>query len=162
MKRVLVVDDDPDILESLTLLLEMRYAVTAAEDGAIALELMARRAFDVVVLDLMLPVIDGTRVLAELRQRGNQVPVILISAHRDLEQQQVHHRELGAFASLRKPFDIRELELRLEEALDLGGRGGPSSSGGTGNDPRPPPQGPDQGGQGAQKGLSARVVMDRR
>lgn len=128
MKRVLVVDDDPDILEALTLLLEARYAVTSAGNGALALELMARHAFDVVVLDLMLPVLDGTRVLAELRQRGNPVPVILISAHRDLEQQLPQHHALGAFASLRKPFDIRELERRLEEALNRGGQGGSSSA----------------------------------
>jgi DNA-binding response OmpR family regulator len=125
MKRVLVVDDDPDILEALTLLLETRYAITSAGNGALALELMTRHAFDAVVLDLMLPGLDGTRVLAELRQRGNPVPVILISAHRDLDLQ---HHALGAFASLRKPFDIRELERRLEEALNRGGQGGSSSA----------------------------------
>lgn len=153
MKRVLVVDDDPDILESLTLLLEMRYAVTAARNGALALELLARHEFDAVVLDLMLPALDGTRVLAELRQRGNPVPVILISAHLDLEQQQLPHQELGAFASLRKPFDIRELERRLEEAL---GRGGPSGhGGGMGNGSLPPPPGPEQGGHGALEGQTA-------
>ena len=128
MKRVLVVDDDPDILESLILLLETRYSITAAGNGALALELLARHAFDAVVLDLMLPMLDGTRVLAELRQRGNTVPVILISAHRDLEHQLLQHQELGAFASLRKPFDIRELERRLEEALNRGGQGGSSSA----------------------------------
>lgn len=156
MKRVLVVDDDPDILESLTLLLEMRYAVTTAEDGALALELLARHEFDAVVLDLMLPVLDGTRVLAELRRRGNPVPVILISAHRDLEQHQRQHQELGAFAALRKPFDIQELERRLEEALGRGGRGGPSGhGGGMGNGSLPPPRGPEQGGHGALEGQSA-------
>lgn len=127
-KRVLVVDDDPDILESLILLLEARYVVTPAANGALALEQMARQAFDAMVLDLMLPVLDGTRVLAELRQRGHQLPVILISAHRDLEQQLRQHHELGVFASLRKPFDIRELERRLEEALVQTGQGGSSSS----------------------------------
>ncbi|QRK10181.1 response regulator [Archangium violaceum] len=154
MKRVLLVDDDPDILDSLTLLLEANYAVTPAEDGAIALELLSQQRFDVVVLDLMMPVLDGTRVLVELRQRGIQIPVILISAHRDLDRQESQHRQLGAFASLRKPFDIRELERRLEEALRQGGnRGGSSGSGGVGNDPLP--GGPPPGGGSSQKGLSA-------
>ncbi len=117
MKRLLVVDDDPDILDSLTMLLEARYAVTPAEDGTSALELLSQQPFDAVVLDLMLPVLDGTRVLEQLRQRGNPVPVILISAHRDLDRQEAEHRQLGAFASLRKPFNIQELEKRLEEAL---------------------------------------------
>src|ERR1044071_3245846 len=115
MKRVLIVDDDPDILDSLTLLLELTYAVTTAGDGAVALELVKKQTFDVVVLDLMMPVVDGTRFLVELRQRGIQVPVILISAHRDLDAQEQHHRQLGAFACLRKPFNIQELERRLEE-----------------------------------------------
>ncbi|HEX8438827.1 response regulator [Archangium sp.] len=114
MKRVLVVDDDPDILDSLTLLLEATYAVTPAEDGAVALELVARQEFDAVVLDLMMPVLDGTQFLEQLREQGIQVPVILISAHRDLDET---HRRLGAFAALRKPFNILELEQRLEEAL---------------------------------------------
>ncbi|MFY0528051.1 response regulator transcription factor [Archangium gephyra] len=120
MKRLLVVDDDPDILDSLTMLLETRYAVTPAEDGTLALELMGQQSFDAVVLDLMMPVLDGTRVLQEMRQRGNPTPVILISAHRDLEKQEVRHQQLGAFASLRKPFSIQELEKRLEEALHPG------------------------------------------
>jgi DNA-binding response OmpR family regulator len=131
MKRVLVVEDDPDILDSLTLLLEASYAVTPAEDGGIALEFVDQQEFDAVVLDLMMPVLDGTQFLEQLRQRGIQVPVILISAHRDLDEK---HRQLGAFAALRKPFDILELEKRLEEALDPGGTGGPREGpGGTGN-----------------------------
>ncbi|WNG40756.1 response regulator [Archangium violaceum] len=155
MKRVLLVDDDPDILDSLTLLLEANYAVTPAEDGAIALELLGQHEFDVVVLDLMMPVLNGTRVLAELRQRGIHIPVILISAHRDLDRQVLQHQQLGAFASLRKPFDIRELERRLEAALRQGGKGGASGSGGTGNGPLPPPGSPVPGGGSHQKGMPA-------
>jgi DNA-binding response OmpR family regulator len=147
MKRVLLVDDDPDILDSLTLLLELTYVVTAAEDGAVALELVEKQTFDVVVLDLMMPVLDGTRFLKELRNRDIQVPVILISAHRNLDSHEAQHRALGAFASLRKPFDIQELERRLEEALARGGpEGGSSGAGGSGNG-MPPPRGPTSGGQ---------------
>ncbi len=147
MKRVLIVDDDPDILDSLTLLLELTYAVTAAEDGAVALELVEKQTFDVVVLDLMMPVLDGTRVLKELRQRGIQVPVILVSAHRDLDALAAQHRQLGAFASLRKPFNIQELERRLEEALNQGSpSGGTSGAGGSGHG-MPPSRGPTRGGQ---------------
>ncbi|WPB78180.1 response regulator [Archangium violaceum] len=129
MKRLLVVDDDPDILESLTMLLEARYAVTPAEDGNVALELLGEQTFDAVVLDLMLPVLNGTRVLQELRQRGHTVPVILISAHQELDLQEERHRELGAFSSLRKPFNIQELEKQLEQAMGPSdGPGGPPDS----------------------------------
>ncbi len=150
MKRVLVVDDDPDILDSLILLLEHTYAVTAAEDGAVALELVEKQTFDVVVLDLMMPVLDGTRFLVELRQRGIQVPVILISAHQDLNAHEVHHRQLGAISSLRKPFNIQELERRLEEALRQGGPGGGApGTGGEGNG-LTASHGPTSGGQSAR------------
>ncbi|OJT17089.1 hypothetical protein BO221_47630 [Archangium sp. Cb G35] len=137
MKRLLVVDDDPDILESLTMLLESRYAVTPAEDGNAALELLGEQTFDAVVLDLMLPVLNGTRVLQELRQRGHTVPVILISAHQELDRQEGRHRELGAFSSLRKPFNIQELEKQLEQALGPSG-GPPEPAVPSGNDIWPP------------------------
>ncbi|AKJ07998.1 response regulator receiver domain-containing protein [Archangium gephyra] len=158
MKRVLVVDDDPDILDSLMMLLETRYAVTPAEDGDVALELLGQQTFDAVVLDLMMPVLDGTRVLQEMRQRGHTLPVILISAHRDLDRQEERHRELGAFASLRKPFNIQELEKQLEQALGpSSGPGGPRGPQGTGNSLRtgtsPAPVTPVTGGE---KSRSAR------
>jgi DNA-binding response OmpR family regulator len=161
MKRLLIVDDDPDILDSLMMLLEAHYAVTPAEDGTLALELLGQQTFDAVVLDLMLPVLDGTRVLQELRQRGHTVPVILISAHRDLDRQEEQHRQLGAFASLRKPFNIQELEKQLEKALGAaGGAGGPRGPGGTGNILRtgtdPAPVTPERDGQEPQEDLSAR------
>jgi DNA-binding response OmpR family regulator len=142
MKRVLLVDDDPDIRDSLTLLLELSYAVTPAEDGAVALELMKAQRFDAVVLDLMMPVLDGTRFLEELHQLGIQVPVILISAHRDLEER---HRRLGVFSYLRKPFNIVELEKRLAQALRPGGTGGPLGCGGTGDTALRGSREPDQG-----------------
>ena len=152
-KRLLLVDDDPDILDSLALLLEDRYAVTLAEDGALALALVERQQFDAVVLDLMMPVLDGTRFLAVLRQRGIETPVILISAHRDLEKHEAQHRLLGAFSSLRKPFEIRELEMRLEQALRTSDPG--DSSGGSGPGSLPPPPNPGAGGTGSMGGLSA-------
>lgn len=154
MKRLLVVDDDPDILDSLTMLLETHYAVTPAEDGHAALELLGQQPFDAVVLDLMLPVLDGTRVLQELRERGHTLPVILISAHRDLDKQEERHRQLGAFASLRKPFNIQELERQLEHAL--GAPGGPRGPGGTGGTGNLLPGAPVTGGQEPQEDLSTR------
>ncbi|ATB43098.1 hypothetical protein CYFUS_008577 [Cystobacter fuscus] len=129
-KRLLLVDDDPDILDSLALLLEQQYDITVAEDGMSALALVEQQRFDAVVLDLMMPVLDGTRFLQTLRQRGDlQTPVILISAHRDLDKHMMLHRRLGAFASLRKPFDIQELEKRLEQALSQREPGGWAPSG---------------------------------
>jgi two-component system response regulator QseB len=117
MKRVLVVDDDLDIRESIILLLETQYELTGAENGAIALELMKEQPFDAVVLDLMMPVLNGTQVIEALRQRGSQVPNIVISAHQELDANPDKHRQLGVCATLRKPFPITELEQRLEKVL---------------------------------------------
>jgi DNA-binding response OmpR family regulator len=135
MRRVLLVDDDLNIRKSLTLLLQASYEVSTAEDGAVALELMKEQRFDVVVLDLMMPVLNGTQVLEELRRRGSQVPIIVISAHQELDMDQEKYRQIGAFATLRKPFHIVELEKWLEKALNREVTGGPQGPGGSGNAP---------------------------
>src|SRR4051794_10950507 len=107
MKRLLIVDDDPDILTSLAMVLEETYEVTLAENGQEALDLALLGAFDAVVLDLMMPVLDGEGFLRELRTRGPVPPVILASAANDLAERA---RQLGVHEFLRKPFDIESLE----------------------------------------------------
>jgi DNA-binding response OmpR family regulator len=117
MKRVLLVDDDPDILTSLEMLLEGEYEVSLAADGASALAAMLTQPFDVIVLDLMMPVLDGAGVLRELRARDVRVPVLLASAARDLR---TTARELKAEDFIEKPFDLDLLEAKLASLANTG------------------------------------------
>lgn len=114
MKRVLVVDDDIDILEALGAILEVRYKVVLARNGDIALKHVLEAPFDAVLLDLMMPVLDGTAFMQELQARHIEVPVIIASAGTNL---QAKVRELGAYDCVPKPFDITALEAKLAQAI---------------------------------------------
>jgi CheY-like chemotaxis protein len=109
-RHLVVVDDDPDIREALRDLLEREgYAVHSAENGRHALE-MIRTLGDapVILLDLMMPQMNGWQVLDELRRRGSTLPVIVISAAADSTLQREVLRR-GAVAVLRKPFELDAL-----------------------------------------------------
>jgi len=125
--RVLVVDDEPQILRSLRAILAGHgYDVVTAAAGEPALEEVARRMPDVVLLDLMLPGIDGLEVCRRLRERS-AVPVIVLSAHGE-ETMKVQALDLGADDYLTKPFGAAELLARLRVALRhaTGGRTAPA------------------------------------
>jgi two-component system response regulator MprA len=111
--RVLVVDDDPDIRASLRMVLD-DYEVVGACDGLEALEYVGAGGVDVIVLDLMMPTMDGATFLRELRARGISLPIIVSSAATGLSERV---RELGVSIYLPKPFDIDQLEALLIEAL---------------------------------------------
>jgi DNA-binding NtrC family response regulator len=108
--RVLIVDDDPDILEALLMGLEATYDVVGASNGVDALARMAERAADVVVLDLMMPVLDGEGYMAEHRARYPSVPVIVVSANRNVESTAAR---IGAIDWIAKPFQLGTLEEHL-------------------------------------------------
>ena len=111
--RILIVEDDSHIARLVQLELEHRgMNVQCAYDGPSGLE--AVTSFDpaAIVLDIMLPGIDGVGVLKKLRQQGNQVPVIMLTA-RDTAGDKVHSLDLGADDYLTKPFDTEELMARL-------------------------------------------------
>jgi DNA-binding response OmpR family regulator len=115
--RVLVVEDDRDIARLVELALEQHgFEVRCAHDGPSGLT--AAEAFDpdVVVLDIMLPKMDGVGVLKRLRGSGNRVPVIMLTA-RDTTSDKVHSLDLGADDYLTKPFDVEELLARLRALL---------------------------------------------
>ncbi|MYV42000.1 response regulator, partial [Streptomyces sp. SID1328] len=110
--RVLVVDDDPTVAEVVAgYLVRAGHAVDRAADGPSALESAAGRWPDLVVLDLMLPGMDGLEVCARLRERG-PVPVIMLTARGD-EDDRVLGLEVGADDYVTKPFSPRELVLRV-------------------------------------------------
>lgn len=126
MKRVLIVDDDYDICEAIQLLLETQYEVSVAHNGEQALaRIEATQPFDAILLDLMMPVMDGEAFFAELLRRGSAPPVIFASAAPQLPAR-AHFA--GAAGFLRKPFDASQLESTLEGVVSGGGPdgGGPS------------------------------------
>lgn len=127
MKRVLIVDDDPDILTSLDMLLRDTYDVVLAVHGEAAIDAILEQSFDAIVLDLMMPVLDGVGVLRELRARGLHVPVLLASASHDLA---IQARALATEDFIEKPFDPDLLEAKLARLLE---RGPPGSGSGTGS-----------------------------
>ena len=115
-KRILVVDDDPDIRRLVGAYLRREgFGVVEAADGETALRLDAEHRPDLVVLDLMLPGVDGLDVLHTLRSRGNR-PVVLLTARDDVTDRVVG-LELGADDYVTKPFHARELVARIHSVL---------------------------------------------
>jgi two-component system response regulator MprA len=110
---VLLVDDEPALREAVGRALRLQdYDVTAAPDGAAALDVLTVRAFDLVVLDVSMPAPDGLEVCRRLRSAGDRTPVLMLTA-RDAIDDRVAGLEAGADDYLVKPFALRELVARL-------------------------------------------------
>ena len=115
--RVLIVEDDPSIARLLQLELEHRgLEARCVYDGTDALPGIDEFAPDVIILDILLPGMDGERVLQILRRRGDMTPVIMLTA-RDQPRDKVRNLDTGADDYLTKPFDIEELLARLGAVL---------------------------------------------
>ncbi len=124
---VLVVDDEPQVRQIVASYLEREgFRVRTAADGNAALAELAKKRPDLVVLDLMLPGVDGLTVLKRLRASGDQVPVIVLSA-KGQESERVAGLELGADDYLAKPASPREVAARVRAVLRRAGSGGPES-----------------------------------
>ena len=124
---VLVVEDNPDLIRFIATLLQEHYAVLAAGDGEMGLQLARERAPDLIVTDLMMPKLNGMEMVRRLRAdpATEGLPVIMLTAHTSTEQR-IEAHEGGADAYLAKPFDARELMAviarllrRQEEHLEL-------------------------------------------
>ncbi len=112
-KRVLVVDDDASIRELLSTVLEDDgYEVMPAANGEDALAVCARWRPDVIVLDLMMPVMDGWTFAKRLRERDD-IPIVVLSAANDLER---HAKSVGAIEVIGKPFDLDQLIPKVARA----------------------------------------------
>jgi DNA-binding response OmpR family regulator len=123
--RILVIEDEPRILAFLRLGLEAEgFAVDGAEDGTAGLALALAQPYTLVILDLLLPGLDGLSLLGELHKRRPEVPVLILSARSDLPTK-LRGFELGAQDYLSKPFSFDELVARVRVHLDGGnGNGG--------------------------------------
>ncbi len=121
-KRVLVVDDEPNIVLSLRFLMEREgFQVEVASTGEAALEALARKPADLVLLDVMLPEFDGFEVCQQIRSNpawANAKVMMLTAKGRDLERDK--GLALGADAYVTKPFSTRELVTRVKQILDGG------------------------------------------
>lgn len=114
--KILVVDDEPSIGEVVSLYLQQAgYRVTVVRDGQAALNAMARERPDLVVLDLMLPKVDGLEITRRLRAEGD-TPIIMLTARRE-EIDRIVGLEMGADDYVVKPFSPRELVSRVKAVL---------------------------------------------
>jgi DNA-binding response OmpR family regulator len=117
MSKILVVEDEPAIAIGLKDDLELEgYDVDVAEDGAAAMHSATSRAYDLVLLDVMLPKKDGFSVCRELRASGLRTPIILLTA-RGEENEKIRGLNLGADDYVTKPFSPRELNARIQAVL---------------------------------------------
>ena len=120
-ERLLVVDDDPDVRDSLERALRHAgYAVTTAVHGVDALASVARFPVDLIVLDVLMPMVDGFDACRRLRARGDATPVLVLTA-RDAIEDRVTGLEVGADDYLVKPFALRELMARVRALLRRSG-----------------------------------------
>jgi two-component system response regulator MprA len=124
--RILVVDDDRPVLESLRRSLAFNgYEVEVARDGQEALTRLAERRPDAIVLDVMMPRLDGLETCRRLRAAGEELPVLMLTA-RDAVSDRVAGLDAGADDYLPKPFALEELLARLRALLRRTSRGGPA------------------------------------
>ncbi|MFP5238432.1 MAG: response regulator [Acidobacteriota bacterium] len=116
--RILVVDDERDYNETIVKRLRRRgYEAETALSGPEALELLGRKSFDVALLDIMMPGMDGIEVLRELKKRTPEVEVILLTGHASVESG-VLGMSIGANSYLLKPVDFDELLAAIGQAYE--------------------------------------------
>ncbi len=121
MARILVAEDNAEIRSLVSsILTEEGHKVTPAQNGRQALDLMAKDAPDLLVLDIMMPQVDGYTVLKELKASGlRDTMKILVLTAKTSESDWVRGYKLGADAYITKPFDIDELTSQIEELLTM-------------------------------------------
>jgi two-component system, NtrC family, response regulator AtoC len=118
-RRILVVDDEHGVRESLRIVLKERYNVTIASTGDEALQLVDTERFDAALLDILMPGRDGLEVLEQIKQRALTLPVIMLTATKTVKTA-VTAMKLGAHDYVTKPFDVEELQLIVERAVQSG------------------------------------------
>jgi two-component system KDP operon response regulator KdpE len=121
--RILLIDDDPTILQLLKLFLENEgYQVMIAESGSAGLEMASKQLPDLVIVDLIMPVLDGFETSRRLRELG--VQSILVMSHRHDERSVIRSLEMGADDYLRKPFAVPIFLAKIRTLLRRNGQSG--------------------------------------
>ena len=117
MQRILIVEDEQPIRKLLEYNLKLSgYETISAADGETAIKLVESEKPDLIVLDLMLPKLDGIEVCKRLRSKGSNIPIIMLTAKGD-EFDKVHGLEIGADDYMTKPFSPREVVARIKAVL---------------------------------------------
>ena len=133
-KTVLIVEDEKSIVDILQYNLKKEYNILTANDGEAGLAMALDKNPDILLLDLMLPKLDGFEVCRILREKGSRVPVIILTA-REGEDDKVKGLELGADDYITKPFSVREVMARVKAnirrtAMEQGAGGVLTAAGG--------------------------------
>ena len=114
-RKVLIVDDEPGVRESLRMVLKERYEPMPLASGEEALAALAEMRPDVILLDVMMPGLDGLVVLERIKAQDPRIPVLMLTATKTVKTA-VHAMKLGAFDYVTKPFDVEELLIIIERA----------------------------------------------
>ncbi|HYH15378.1 MAG TPA: response regulator transcription factor, partial [Flavisolibacter sp.] len=115
---ILLVEDEENLHEALKLNLELEgYSITSAYDGAAALKAVQEEYFDLIIMDIMLPEIDGISVIQAIRLTHTEVPILILSAKNNSEDRVLGLKK-GADDYLTKPFNLEELLLRVEKLIN--------------------------------------------
>jgi len=115
---ILLVEDEENLHEALKLNLELEgYSVTSAFDGAAAMKAVQDEYFDLIIMDIMLPEIDGINVTQNIRLTNNDVPILILSAKNNSEDRVLGLKK-GADDYLTKPFNLEELLLRVQKLIN--------------------------------------------
>ncbi len=123
--NILIIDDEPYLLEKLnSVLTAEHYSVETAADGRAGLEKIWNDSYDLILLDIMLPGLNGLEILAEIREAGIRTPVLMLTAKSDIEDK-VTGLNLGADDYLAKPFSLAELLARVRALIRRGNTGSP-------------------------------------
>jgi len=118
--RILVVEDDKLILQSIRNSLENYYSIDTVSDGEEGLYMAQQNIYDTIVLDIMLPYLNGDKILKTIREKGINTPVLFVSAKDSLEDK-IKGFKLGADDYIVKPFYVEELKIRIEALLRRSG-----------------------------------------
>ena len=111
--RILLVEDDRSLSRAVsTILQKNNYSVDCVENGQTALDYLEKDIYDAVIMDIMMPVMDGITALKNLRKRGSNIPVLMLTAKTEIDDK-VEGLDNGANDYLTKPFDTRELLARI-------------------------------------------------
>lgn len=116
-KKILIVDDEPAIRDSLQLILKAHFDVLVAENGEDALHLLSSVTPDLVLLDVSMPKVDGLETLRRMRDQGVSIPVVMLTASTTVRTA-VQAIKLGALDYLNKPFDLQELTNLIASVFD--------------------------------------------
>ena len=111
--RILLVEDDRSLSRAVsTILQKNNYTVDCVDNGQLALDYLEQDIYDMVIMDIMMPVMDGITALKNLRKRGSNIPVLMLTAKTEIDDK-VEGLDNGANDYLTKPFDTRELLARI-------------------------------------------------